>query len=167
MKLFALIPPRLCPQRPFPLYAFIPGRNIHPNKPGGHSFECKEVIAAELTASEPWQSEELGFALDLYHAGYFWESHVYLEAIWNTHGRKGEIAELMKALIKLAAAGVKFELGQNEAAWGHLERALELLLTLNRELIGIDVAALIGEVNEILSSKSTRLPLVVPNWRRA
>ncbi len=166
MKLFGLIPPRLCPQRAFPLYAFIPGKNIHPNKPGGHSFECKEVIAAELIENEPWQSEELGFALDLYHAGYFWESHVYLEAIWNAHGRKGEIAEFMKALIKLAAAGVKFELGQDEAAWGHLERALELLLALKPELIGIDVAALIKEVDEILSHKSVRLPLVTPNWPR-
>lgn len=164
MRLFSKIPTRLCPWRDFPEYAFIPGKHIHPNKPGGHSFESEALITTKIDEKRPWLSEELGFALDLYHAGYFWESHVYLEAIWNAHERIGAVADLMKALIKLSAAGVKFELGQGPAAHGHLTRALELFRGLSDDQLGIDLRQLTRKIEVILENKSAELPAVDPNW---
>ena len=38
------------------------------------------------------------------------------EALWNQAGRKGFIADFLKALIKLGAAGVKARLKLKEAA---------------------------------------------------
>lgn len=164
MNLFSDTPARLIPERPFPAYAFLPGRDVHPNKPGGHSYGNEELIAAKIQTDDPRASEEFCFALDLYHHQFFWEAHVYLEAIWNAHQRQGEIADLMKALIKLAAAGVKFELGQSGAARGHLERALELLESESESLIGIEVSKIQGEIKEIISKNVAQLPLVIPSW---
>lgn len=67
------------------------------------------------------------YALDLLNFGHYWESHVYLECLWNAFSRKGDSANLCKALIKIAAAGVKFKTQQLPSAHGHLQRASEIL----------------------------------------
>jgi hypothetical protein len=79
--------------------------------------------------------------------GYFWESHVYLEAIWNENNRKGKEADLLKALIKIAAAGVKFRMNMKEAAIGHLARAKELFTTLPNIYLGINGIEFIEKIN--------------------
>lgn len=63
------------------------------------------------------------FSIDLFHHGYYWEAHEGWEALWHAAGRKGPIAELLKALIKLAAAGVKMRQGVAEGVRSHGERA--------------------------------------------
>ncbi|CBW26204.1 hypothetical protein BMS_1334 [Halobacteriovorax marinus SJ] len=115
---------RYLPERSFPSYAFIPGENIHPNKEGGHSFGEDEVISSPLSL----ENKDYLFAIDLINHGYYWEAHVYLEAIWNAHQREGDSADFCKALIKMCAAGVKFKLSSEQAALGHIERAEELFL---------------------------------------
>ena len=51
-------------------------------------------------------------AIELFNAGYYWEAHEVWEELWHVEGRRGPTAELLKALIKLAAAGVKVREGQ-------------------------------------------------------
>lgn len=116
----------MLPEKPFPDYAFLPGHNPHPNKEGGHSFGVSEVEPLPLDSEFPFRSEEYLFSLDLYNFGFYWESHVGFEALWNKAGRKGFIADLLKGLIKLGAAGVKARLKLEKAFEGHLERAYEL-----------------------------------------
>jgi predicted metal-dependent hydrolase len=45
--------------------------------------------------------------VSLFNAGYYWEAHESWEALWHAHGRRGPTAELLRGLIKMAAAGVK------------------------------------------------------------
>ena len=117
---------RYQPKRDFPSYAFIPGRNPHPEKEGGHMYgQIIEVGPIDLDDLE--NCEDFLFALDLFNHGYFWEAHVYWEAGWNLHGRKNEEAQFLQGLIKLAAAGVKFQLEQIMAAQGHIQRAKDFL----------------------------------------
>ena len=44
---------------------------------------------------------------DLLNHGFYWEAHEAWETLWHAAGRKGEIADFLKGLIKLAAAAVK------------------------------------------------------------
>ena len=81
---------------------------------------------------------DFAYAVDLFNNGYYWESHVWWEELWHLAGRKGPIADLLKALIKFAAAGVKMELGQKPPAIGHIERGLELIEALLNNSFQID-----------------------------
>jgi hypothetical protein len=59
----------------------------------------------------------------LFNAGYYWEAHEHWEALWHAHGRRGPTAELLKGLIKLAAAGVKVRQRQLHGIVTHARRS--------------------------------------------
>lgn len=155
-------PPRLIPDWPLPDYVFIPGENPHPKKIGGHMEGEKDPVSTPLDHQGPGTNKHFLYAIDLYNAGYFWESHVYFESLWNAHGRKGETADFLKALIKLGAAGIKLKLGQNHNAREHFERACELLK---------DVRSRVGDVylgfelEDLISScQSNQNDHLCPHW---
>lgn len=108
-----------------------------------------DPVAKPIDPDHPSQNDDLAYALDLFNHGYYWESHVYFEAIWNTHGRQGTISDLMKAFIKLGAAGVKLSIGQKTAALGHFDRARELI----KEVISVEGTRFLGFNLQILLEK--------------
>ena len=65
------------------------------------------------TASTPPMPDDVAASplfrrgVELFNAGYYWEAHEAWEALWHAAGRRGPTADLLKGLIKLAAAGVK------------------------------------------------------------
>jgi hypothetical protein len=59
----------------------------------------------------------------LFNAGYYWEAHECWEALWHAQGRRGPTADLLKGLIKLAAAGVKVRQRQRHGVVTHAQRA--------------------------------------------
>src|SRR5688500_5761073 len=122
-------PPRYCPQRPLPPYSYVPGRELpHPtSNPRGHSYGRHEPPAMPL-AEETWrQNETWLYAIDLFNQGCYWEAHEAWEALWHAADRKGPTADLLKGLIKLAAAGVKASEGRPAGVRQHAQRAAELL----------------------------------------
>lgn len=125
---------------PLPPYAFIPGKNPHPLKEGGHMQTSGEPESYQLTEENYTKHEHYLYSIDLINHHYFWEAHVYLEAIWNANNREGDIAELMKALIKYCAGEIKILMSQEEPAQKHFERAKEILKTISKEkLVGINI----------------------------
>jgi hypothetical protein len=100
--------PRLVPERPLPPYSFVPGRFPHPvADPAGHSFGVEPAPPAMFDPKQWTASEAYLYGIDLFNAGYYWESHVEWESLWLACGRSGDAADFLKGLIKLAAAGVK------------------------------------------------------------
>lgn len=144
---------RLTPNLPFPSYIFIPGVNPHPKKEGGHMEGQGDPIAEKIDPSFPERSDFLRYSLDLLNHGYYWESHVYFEALWNAHGREGSIADFLKGMIKLGAAGVKFRLDQQASAQGHLMRAKELFEIVIRQegtrFLGFDLGQIASSLDAI------------------
>ncbi len=63
--------------------------------------------------------------MELFDAGYYWEAHEAWESLWHAEGRRGATADLLKGLIKLAAAGVKVREGQEHGVCIHARRAAE------------------------------------------
>jgi Domain of unknown function (DUF309) len=148
---------RYFPEKDLPSYIFIPGQNPHPKKSGGHMEGQEDPVAEPIDPTHPEKSDFLRYSVDLYNHGYFWESHVYFEALWNAHGRRGPIADFLKALIKLGAAGVKFNLKQDKLALEHLDRARELL----ESILKLEGDLFLGfSLSEVLSHPK----ILQPKW---
>lgn len=118
---------RYAPDIPFPPYSYVTGRFPHPTRdPAGHSHGHVE---APPPAVEPasWNKSRIYLrALDLFNHGYYWEAHEAWESLWHVAGRRGAIADFLKGLIKLAAAGVKVREGRPDGVRRHARRAIEL-----------------------------------------
>jgi hypothetical protein len=106
----------------FPPYSYVPGgRWPHPKSdPAGHSFGKSEFAAG----SGEWLTSSLfQEATELFNNGFYWEAHEAWETLWHAAGRKGPVADFLKALIKMAAAGVKVREGRLEGVRTHAMRA--------------------------------------------
>lgn len=159
---------RLEPSKNFPEYAFLPGKHTHPNKPGGHSHKEDELKLKPVIAENINSNSDFRFGIDLLNYGYYWESHVLFEALWNSHERKGAMADFFKALIKIAAGAIKDELDQRGAASGHYKRALELIIAIKsvegEMFLGFSLTELEKHINEAIETKSNTLLPIYPEW---
>jgi hypothetical protein len=144
---------RLVPDEPFPGYAYIPGRCPHPTSdPAGHSYGIEPAVP-EKVEPEKWRAcRPYLYGIDLFNAGFYWESHVAWESLWMACGRRGVVADFLKGLIKLAAAGVK-ALEENPAGVkSHSGRAAELFRRVSEsmdDLMGFHVKELLKVAQEI------------------
>jgi predicted metal-dependent hydrolase len=117
----------LAPEFPFPAYSYVPGGFPHPTSdPRGHSYQIDAEPAEDLRTA-PWRkSRAYLYGIDLFNFGYYWEAHEAWEAHWHAAHRVSPVADLLKGLIKLAAAAVKVREGNRAGVRRHLQRAREL-----------------------------------------
>jgi hypothetical protein len=94
--------------------------------PAGHSYGKAPHRPPPLDPNNWRASQAYLHGLDLFNHGFFWEAHEVWEGLWHAAGRKGLIADFLKGLIKLAAAGVKVHEGKPEGLRSHLARAGQL-----------------------------------------
>ena len=113
---------------PLPPYSFVPGGPWpHPtSSPHGHSFGLERSKLAPIDTVKTADSAPFLRGVALFNAGYYWEAHDAWESLWHAHGRRGVVADVIKALIKLAAAGVKVREGQDHGVRTHASRAADL-----------------------------------------
>ncbi len=127
----------------------------------GHSFGV-EVSVSDFDPDHWADCEEYLFGLDLFNAGFYWEAHEAWEAVWISVGRSGLIADFLKGLIKLAAAGVKAREGNANGVERHAARAAQLFgesCAGEESLLGLQLATLLafsrqlgGEAEAVLDS---------------
>lgn len=141
-----------------PPYAFVPGGPWpHPTgSPHGHSYRM-DVDKAEPIKDDDWAaSDAFQRGVALFNAGYYWEAHEAWEALWHAHERKGPMADVLKGLIKLAAAGVKVRERQPHGVITHARRAGELFDKVRGlgpiRMLGLDLAALAGHAHALAQS---------------
>lgn len=98
-------------------------------------------------------SSDFDRGLALFNEGFYWEAHEAWERHWHALGRRGREADLVKALIKIAAAGVKVRQGQPWGVRTHSRRAFELVQSLRSSggarLLGIDLAILESNLRDV------------------
>lgn len=118
--------PRLVPDEALPPYAYVPGRSPHPTRhPRGHSFGA-EPGRPEPPDPRRWQTcRAYLYGVDLFNHGYYWEAHEVWEGLWHVSARRGPAGSFFKALIHLAAAGVKVREGKPRGVERHARRAAE------------------------------------------
>jgi uncharacterized protein len=163
---------RLAPGVPLPPYAFVPGSALpHPTSdPAGHSFG-KRGMATQPVGAHNWAAcTPYLYALDLFNHGYYWEAHEEWEALWQACGRVGLTADFLKALIKLAAAGVKAREGKPAGVCSHARRAAELFQQVagriepgQRHFLGLDPLELARVSQALGASAPVFEPLLLPS----
>ena len=119
---------RLAPDRPFPPYAFVPGRFPHPvSDPAGHgvSASARPCLArAPILRNGPrMKPTSTGW---IFSTPASTGRRVEFESLWFACGRKGRVADFLKGLIKLAAAGVKHHDGKPPGVPSHADGAATL-----------------------------------------
>jgi len=117
----------------FPPYTYVPGRAPHPvSDPAGHMHGHEPPQPPPLDPDHWQDSDTYLFGIDLFNHGYYWEAHEAWESLWHAAERQGTVADFLKGLIKLAAAGVK-SLEENPAGVErHTNRAVELLSSVSQ-----------------------------------
>jgi hypothetical protein len=144
--------PRRLSDRPFPPRPYRPGQSPHPRRhSAGHSVGAPEP--------EPGP-DSLRYGIDLFHAGFWWESHEQFEAAWRAAGPASAERQLLAALIQLAAAELKRATG-GPAAGRLARRALRNLGGLHGRVLGFPIAALAATVRAVLDDPAAP-PLVLP-----
>jgi hypothetical protein len=137
--------------RDFPPYTYVPGSGTpHPvSDPRGHMHNHTEEISPTLDPRHWCENETYLYAVDLFNHGFYWEAHEAWESLWHAAGHHGQMADFLKGLIKLAAAGVK-QLEQNPAGVNrHLARAAELLSSVGESnFCGVNLAVLIADASQ-------------------
>src|SRR5262245_50212565 len=100
---------RYVPERPLPPYRDVPGgAQPHPiSDPAGHMANQPHSPPTAIDPANWSASRDYLYGFDLFNHGFFWEAHEAWEGLWHAAGRVGFVADFLKGLIKLAAAGVK------------------------------------------------------------
>jgi len=122
-------PARYVPQYAFPSFSYVPGLFPPAHAAAGNGFGPAALPAYD--PQTPWeQSDVFWFGIDLFNHGFYWEAHEAWESLWHVLGRRGSDADFLKALIKLAAAGVKAREGRPGGVVSHALRAKALFVML-------------------------------------
>jgi hypothetical protein len=149
---------RYLPERLFPPYAFLPGRDPHPTRdPRGHSYSEVEGPGGSHTPAEQWQ-ENKGylFGCDLYNSGYLWEAHEAWEDIWHPSKHDEVQANFLQGLIQCSAASLKIPMGQPDGLAKLSEQGtlrLEgVMQSAGPSYMGLDLAQFIAAFRAFASS---------------
>jgi uncharacterized protein len=120
--------PRYLPERPLPPYTFVPRQSPHPTQdPAGHSRHRPAAAPDPLDPARWRECRTWLHGIDLFNHGYYWEAHEAWESLWHQCGRRGVTADFLRALIRLAAAGVKAREPNPRGVARHLAAADDLL----------------------------------------
>lgn len=129
--------------RPFPASRFVPGRGPHPGR-------SPRDGAAHGVATD----DDFRYGIDLYDAGFWWEAHEAWEAHWHDR-RDPHRRALAKALILLAAACLKREVGLHLASRRLARRSLDLLRNAAERAphyLELDLCATAAQLEALLQS---------------
>lgn len=143
------------PDDPLPPYSYVPGGPWpHPiGSPAGHMAGERGGAIPPIEGNDWEQSSDYRWGIRLFNEGFYWEAHEAWEGLWHAHGRRGPTADVLKALIKLAAAGVKVRERQPRGVTSHARRAAALLRAVKDiagpQCLGIDLEALADQADRI------------------
>ncbi len=99
--------PELPGGTPAPAHAYVPGQTAR--HPEGWFDPLKDVGA------DPLDSSAMRAGLDYLRAGYFWECHEVLEAVWLALPDPSAERHMVQAVIQLANARLKLAMGRPKA----------------------------------------------------
>ncbi|QFT58718.1 hypothetical protein FIU94_07765 [Sulfitobacter sp. THAF37] len=119
------------PERPghidLPPHAYVPGQT--PRHPEDLFDPVKASVTGEVPVAELHRTEAWRAGRAYFEAGYYWECHEVLEAVWMRTPEGSQERDITQALIQLANARLKITMRRPRAAWrlcnmvaGHLAR---------------------------------------------
>ncbi|MEA2884513.1 MAG: hypothetical protein QOH32_3769 [Bradyrhizobium sp.] len=97
-----------------PRWAFIPG--VESEADHDTLATAKALVPARFNGFVPARHPALRYGLGLNDAGFFWESHEILEAVWAAAPQGGRERILLRACIQIANANLKLRMDRPHAA---------------------------------------------------
>jgi len=150
--------PRLVPEEPFPAYAYVPGKSPHPTRNAAHRGSDKPHASPAPLDPDHWREcRPYVRGIDLFNHGYYWEAHEAWESLWHASGRRGPVAEFLKGLIALAAAGVKAREGRAGGVKQHAQRARSIFEPMKVQPASGPTPRFLGLELRTLIDNSTRI----------
>ncbi len=147
---------------PLPTYTYVPGGPWpHPNRarPAGGDTEAKPSAPNLAASTDVAASPFFRRGVELFDAGYYWEAHEAWEELWHAVGRRGPTADVLRGLIKLAAAGIKVRERREAGVRTHARRAAECFASARRQggshQLGLDLDVWIERASAIAESPPT------------
>lgn len=152
---------RYVPDREFPPYAFLPGRDPHPTRdPEGHSYEGDGAIEPPppyLDADEWRENDAYLWGADLYNHGYLWEAHEAWEGQWHASKKDEVQAKHVQGLIQCAAACLKITMGEPRGAGRLCQNGTDKLTWVAEQAgpsyMGLDLIEFVAEMRAFIASE--------------
>lgn len=154
-------PPPRYTDAPLPPYRYRPGRgDPHPLRdPRGYAYGAPEGDEA-LSECDWATSRTYLYAIDLFNHGYYWACHEALEGLWRGSGRDSEVGVRLQGLIQVAAALLKYGLGQVDAARRLAARGTARLRAGPPVRLGVDGPDLARRVEARLAGVQAYAPII-------
>jgi hypothetical protein len=116
---------------PLPRWAYVPGETIEADH--DTLWQAKALVPSRFGGFVPARHPALRYGIALNDAGYFWESHEVLEAVWAAAPQGGRERILLRACIQIASANLRLRMQKPHAAVRLLGEALAELDALVRK----------------------------------
>lgn len=159
--------PRYAAGRPFPPYAFLPGRDPHPTRdPAGHSYGREEAPRGALPAARWRESADYLFGTDLYNHGFLWEAHEAWEGLWHVSKPERIQALFLQGLIQCAAAWLKIPMQQPQGLARLSALALEKLAEVERASGGTYMGLEVGDFRRAVAEFAAAAPSALDGYPR-
>ena len=161
-----------CPPRytslPLPDYRHVPGETPHPTRdPAGHSFGRRPVWAdalKDLNAVAAGSCQALLYGIDLFNAGYWWECHEVLEALWLAAGIGTPAGHVLQAVIQCAASQLETRTGQLRGGRRLLDHARNHVEWAGDFNLGLDLQAMLDDTERYLDDRAPDPALLTLNF---
>lgn len=131
-----------------PPYVYIPGKT--PRHEEGAFDAIKQSVTAETAPDALHETQAWAVGMAYLDAGYFWECHEVLEAVWMKTPEQSVERDMVQAIIQLANARLKLLMDRPKAAarlcgmvYSHLDRCPS-----DRPILGVKVQELSAEVRK-------------------
>lgn len=150
---------RYVPDRPFPPYAFLPGRDPHPVRdPEGHSYGADEGPGERFDPADWRACTDYLWGVDLYNHGYLWEAHEAWEGLWHASKHDPVQASCLQGLIQCAAACLKVRMGEPRGVARLAEMGTKRLAdvaeaTGSGTYMGLDLAAFVEAMRAYVATE--------------
>jgi hypothetical protein len=154
---------------PLPRWAYVPGESADAEADHDTLWHAKALVPSRFRDFIPARHPALRYGIALNDAGYFWESHEVLEAVWAAAPQGGRERILLRACIQIASANLKLRMQKPHAAARLLGQALVELKALDARRTagagggfadGFQTAALAA----LLTSRLQQSPLSKADW---
>jgi hypothetical protein len=106
---------------PLPGWAYVPGETADAEPDHDTLWQAKALVPSRFRDFVPARHPALRYGIALNDAGYFWESHEVLEAVWAAAPQGGRERILLRACIQIANANLRLRMQKPNAAarlWG-------------------------------------------------
>jgi hypothetical protein len=101
---------------PMPRWAYVPGESADAEADQDTLWQAKALVPSQFRGFVPARHPALRYGIALNDAGYFWESHEVLEAVWAAVPQGGRERILLRACIQIANANLKLRINKPHAA---------------------------------------------------